>query len=167
MTQSYAKFFEKLESGGIFQRGEGERTDRSSTFQVSSGNIIGLFNTSVNYIANNDITFSEEEVNDFLERHPAPTEGERKSLTANSSTSSLKDYLLLSLAQEEATESRNSLLFKYLSVCHPVLLEKFPHLKEAFTAKEEFQKSKEQRPAGSLTNLAHKNLASLLGTSLL
>ena len=106
----------------------------NSDFQVSVGNIFGVISFATNYLAQNDITFTEEEIKDFLERH-SPAEGsESASLVANSTTSSIKDYLLLTFGQEQAKDVRNGILLKYLAVCHPILLENFPLLKEGFEA---------------------------------
>lgn len=96
-------------------------------------------NLSIKYISNHNITFTDEEVKDFLERHPLEEICGIQFPKANETTKTVKDYLMLSLFQagkvlsdERAFKVRDILLLKYVESCHPDLMENIEGLKQIY-----------------------------------
>lgn len=98
-----------------------------------------MMNLSIKYISNHNITFTDEEVKDFLERHPLEEICGIQFPKANETTKTVKDYLMLSLFQagkvlsdERAFKVRDILLLKYVESCHPDLMENIEGLKQIY-----------------------------------
>ena len=162
MVNSYRRFYEKLRSEGIFDPRERDMS-RGFNSQITNNNVFGLISVTVKYLSQNEITFTEEEINDFVERHSVEGEDGSKSFEANSTTNSIKDFILLTLAQDQMNYIRNGALLKYLAVCQPEIYNHLPGVKEVFLKKEEFVKNREDTRQPFLRLRAHKNLSSLLG----
>jgi len=124
---------------GIFTLFEKRRDYSASRYLIGFGNLISMMNLSIKYISNNNITFTDEEVKDFLERHPLEEICGIQFPKANETTKTVKDYLMLSLFQagkvlsdERAFKVRDILLLKYVESCHPDLMENIEGLKQIY-----------------------------------
>jgi len=118
---------------------EKRRDYSASRYLIGFGNLISMMNLSIKYISNHNITFTDEEVKDFLERHPLEEICGIQFPKANETTKTVKDYLMLSLFQagkvlsdERAFKVRDILLLKYVESCHPDLMENIEGLKQIY-----------------------------------
>ena len=115
----------------LYRRNENTFTTRKSLLNHFS--FYSFFFTSVRYIVNNDIQFTEEEVKDFVSRHTTEEYDGVALPVENETTQGIKDYLLLTLYQgaalfshEKASRIRDPLLFKYLETCKPEIFNNIP-----------------------------------------
>lgn len=164
MFNSYERFYAKLSSEGLFDPRERDM-HRGYNSQINNGNVFALINVTVKYLNQNgkDLTFTEEEIKDFLERHSVDDGEGNVSYKVNETTKSLKDYILLTLAQDQMKSVRNAPLLKYLEVCHPVIFNSMPFIKDTLADRKEAQKARGDNRKPFLRLRQHKNLASLLG----
>jgi len=142
MLKSMDSFHAELNSQvteGIFTLFQQKREFNAARYLIGFGNIISQMNLSIKYIANNNITFTSEEIKKFIEDHPLEEVSEVQFSQANENTKSIKDYLLLSLYQagnvlshEKAFKIRDILLLKYIESCHPEILEHMEGVKKIY-----------------------------------
>lgn len=164
MLNSYKKFYEKLVGEGLFDPRERDMR-RGFSSQITNGNVFGLVSITTKYLCQNKetISFTEEEIKDFLERHAVKDEEGNVTYKPNETTNSIKDYILLTLCQEQIKAMRNGPLLKYLEVCQPEIYNNTPHIKDALLTRqnEAAKRTDERKPFLRLRQ--HKNLASVLG----
>lgn len=128
---------------------------QSAKYLFNQATFFSFMNSSIKYIANSGITFTEAEVQDFIKRHPMTEYGGVKIPLANETTDGLKDHLLLSIYQgitlqssEQGSPSRDPILYKYLEACHPDVYKNIPGLEEIY--QEYLKGSEKSRKAVSL-----------------
>lgn len=84
------------------------------------------------------IEFTEQEVKDFIAKHPTEKIDDVEFVKANDETKTLKDHILLIFYQNallfanDASQQRSNMniSFNYLNKLHPQLVENIPNLKE-------------------------------------
>jgi hypothetical protein len=107
----------------------------STTRQIlNRRSFITLLNIVTRYILNENVEFTQQEVEDFVKRHPTAEVGGVKFVQANENTKTVKDQLLLviyqfALLHESEGQVRDLLTLKYLQSCHPAVYENIPGLK--------------------------------------
>ena len=108
----------------------------TNKYMFSNFSFLILMNVATKYIAEHDIEFTEKEVKDFLERHPTREVNGVTFASANESTNTLKDHLLLPIYQfalihkeTDPNTFRDKVQLKYLQVCKPAICENIPGLK--------------------------------------
>lgn len=164
MLNSYKKFYEKLASEGLFDPRERDMR-RGFGSQITNGNVFGLISITAKYLCQNKetLSFSEDEIKDFIERHSVKDEEGNVIFRANETTNTIKDYILLTLCQEQIRDMRNGPVLKYLEVCQPEIYNTTPFIKEALATRlhEANKRTNNRKPFLRLRQ--HKNLASVLG----
>ena len=141
-------------SEGMINLKDEKRTTLNTTRQIlNRRSFITLINIVTRYILNENIEFTQQEVEDFVKRHPTTEVSGVKFVQANQNTKSAKDQLLLviyqfSLLHENEGQVRDLLNLKYLQSCHPAVYENIPGIKGTVDRlmkeqKERVQKAKE------------------------
>eukprot|EP00344_Euplotes_crassus_P005201 CAMPEP_0197002282 /NCGR_PEP_ID=MMETSP1380-20130617/6809_1 /TAXON_ID=5936 /ORGANISM="Euplotes crassus, Strain CT5" /LENGTH=439 /DNA_ID=CAMNT_0042420337 /DNA_START=13 /DNA_END=1332 /DNA_ORIENTATION=- len=163
MLNSYKKFYEKLVGEGLFDPRERDMR-RGFSSQITNGNMFGLISTTAKYLCENKetISFTEEEVKDFLERHSVKDEEGNVTYKPNETTNSVKDYILLTLCQEHVKSMRNGPLLKFFEVCLPEIFDNTPYMKDALLTRQNEASKRTENRQSFLKLRQHKNLASVL-----
>lgn len=121
----------------------------TNKFEFHPKSFVTILNTSVRYIADNDIEFTEEDVKTFLDKHSTSEVNGITFVLQNENTQTVKDHLLLTIYQSilaikesEVKNLRDKAALKYLQLCKPSIYEHIPEVKEFIDSEFEAHKAK-------------------------